>query len=187
RVLPAGTCFAPGIKDRVIIATRSPKQYIGEFLLLTNLTKKEVMDYIDNNKTLTPAQKKALKREFRLLSQSSIVVPAYEEYKEATGGADVDGDALTITTYRKFTKIVKKAKNSGVYSTAIKVESKKVHQEKDMVFNLSTLHTAFTKLISNGNLSIGEVTYMNNFMLGCLFDLLNGKDDTAKEFFKYAG
>lgn len=187
RVLPVGTCFAPGIKDRVIVATRSPKQYTGEFLSLINLTQKEVMDHIGNNKTLTPAQKKAIKREFRLLSESCIVIAAYEEYKEATGGADVDGDTLTIVTYRKFAQIIKKAKDSGVYSTAIKVESEKVHQEKDMVFNLSTLHTAFVKLISNGNLSIGEVTYMNNFMLGCLFDLLNGKDDAAKEFFKYAG
>lgn len=188
RVIPAGYCYAPGIKERILIFTRNPKQHTGEFLILKNLTRKELFKMIDENEQLSKAQKKVLKREYRLLSESTVVIPAYEQYKDATGGSDVDGDTLTMVSYRKFTKLIKKAiKENKIRPTAIQVETPKVEQERDMKFDLKAIHTAFVKLINNGNLTIGEVTYMNNFLLGLLFDLMNGNSAAALEFFKFAG
>ena len=184
RILPAGTCYAPGIKERVLIGTRNPKMFTGEYLMMNNLSRKEVEELIDANEELTKKQKKLLKREFKFLSSSTIVVAAYEAYKNATGGADVDGDTLNITTYRKFSRLIKKG---AIRSTAISVSTPNVKQEKDMTFNLSAVHTAFVKLITNGNLSIGEVTFMNNYLLGLLFDIKAGKLDAAVEFFTWAG
>lgn len=188
RILPPGTCFMPGEKERVVFATRNPKMSTGEYLLLKNLTKKEVNELINKNGALSKEQKKLLKREFRLLSESSIVIPAIEDYKDSTGGMDVDGDTLLVVTFRKFSQLIKKAEREGlVNTTAIKVVNEEPLQEEKMKYGLSSIHTSFIRLVNNGNLSIGEITFMNNFFLGALFDLRQGKEEPAREFFKFAG
>lgn len=189
RILPPGTCFMPGEKERVVFATRNPKMSAGEFLLMKNLTKKEVNELINKNEALSKEQKKLLKREFRLLSESSIVIPAIEDYKNTTGGMDVDGDTLLVVTYRKFSQLIKKAEREGIINpTAIEVANEgSLQEEKTMKYGLSSIHTSFIRLVNNGNLSIGEITFMNNFLLGALFDLRQGKEEPAREFFKFAG
>lgn len=187
-ILRNGEAYAPGVKERWILATRNPKQHTGEFLLLKNLSREEVMNRI---KELIKVKEfaKLLMREYRLLSDSAVVVPAIEEIKDAIGGADVDGDTLTLVFHRKLTAIIKKAIKSGrIKSTAIQVENESPKQEKDKVFGLRSIHTAFVELVNNGNLTIGEITFMNNFILGLLFDMVQGKGkEAAIEFFKFAG
>lgn len=184
RILEPGTCFVPGIKEKWILGTRNPKQYSGEFLLLKNMSISEINALI-KEKVQDKRLQNLLTREYRLLSDSAVVIAAYEEYKDTIGGADVDGDTLTLVFHRKLTAVIKK--DGRIKSTAIQVKNKSQKQEKDKMFGLRSIHTAFVELITNGNLSIGEVTYMNNFFLGLLFDLMNGNSAAALEFFKFAG
>jgi hypothetical protein len=188
RILMPGTCFVPGIKEKWILGTRNPKQHTGEFLLLKNLTIKEVVALI-KEKVKDKQIQNLLIREYRLLSDSTVVVPAIEEIKDAIGGADVDGDTLTLVFHRKLTAIIKKAvKENKLKSTAIEVSNSSQKQDKDRKFNLKAIHSAFVELINNGNLTIGEITFMNNFILGLLFDLMQDKNEKAAiEFFKFAG
>lgn len=162
-----------GIKE--FIAIKYPKMHTREFLLCKVVPVEEYVERVNKSAGLTDENKKWIKILVRHLTEGVFMLPAKEDLKNLAAGLDFDSDAaqcfydkFVVDTIGKLPMLV------------VNINRPKVDADKKDVVDSTLGFKALLNYVSNENLSVGQVTVMNEIFIELERLLKHGtKDDKA--------
>lgn len=151
-------------QNHTVIVFRSPKMVFGEFGRFNAVTNNVLTDRI-NKLNISDNRKTNLINFFKDLKEGTFVLPAYNKYQELLGGADFDFDGVNVICDQRFIKMMKDIK-----PTIVSVEkSKPDSSTKFKIGDFDTAYEIFIRQAYNGNMSIGQITNMNQLLQMLLY------------------
>lgn len=155
----------------IITGYKYPKMHVQEFLLARVVSSKEIARRIGELK-ISGKQINLLRRQFKGLSESVIVVPAIELLKNMLAGMDFDADAMTVVFDQEFNSIIVR---SGVKPIAVVLDDAGSVVDKTPVrVTPDIAWKVLSQFAKNKNKSIGEITIMNDLLIALLIMVRRG-------------
>lgn len=182
RFLKKGEVFSPAAEEYFIsigldksewyIAMfKFPKMHPLEYGCDRVVSFAEILERIEAS-DLDTKKKWLLRRLFKTLSSAVIMVPAIEINKKKLAGMDYDADALEAYFDPEFVNILRKREPLAINIINDAAKQAEVEQKP---FTRNVGWKVFISMIRNANKSVGEITIMNDIIVGLLIGLLQDK------------
>ena len=147
-----------------------PKMHVREFGCDLVVSEAEMAKRITASE-LTNVQKFLLKKAFKTVRNSIVMVPALEINKKKLAGMDYDADALSAVFDVKFVTICRTVNPLAINIIA----TIKAVESKNQTLSSNAGWKVFKHMFANGNKSIGEISIDNDIVVALLIGLLQGK------------
>lgn len=157
----------------IITGYKYPKMHFGEFLLGKVVSLKTICTRINACSDFSDTEKWLLRRQFKALSRSVIVVPAIELLKNMLAGMDFDADAMVLVFDTQFNQIIL---DSELRPLAVQITNVSRNEEVEQIpFEADAGWQAFERIVKHQGKSIGEITIMNDMFVSLLVQVRNNK------------
>lgn len=164
RVVKDGQVYAKGIKAGTLVqVTRTPKAAIGEHYMATVIDMNDVRAVVSGS-TLNREQRIAVIGAFNAVPEGVVVVPGSNEFKDTTGGSDLDFDAFALNAGVDYVGLAQQVDQSAVEIKFTKLEK----DENKHSFSIQSMRRAWIDSVSSDNEDIGTLCNRNSLILALM-------------------
>ena len=180
RVLGNNQVFIRGIEPGATVQiTRTPKAAITEQMMAEVIGMKEVRTIVGSS-DLTREERSAIIAFYAAVPNGVLVVPGTNEFKNKTGGSDLDFDAFNVVADKEWVGLANQVEDG-----AVDIKFTKVHgMPKENSFSLKTMRKGWIESVSSDNEDIGVICNRNSLVLALITSDQNVSIRVCKDAFE---
>ena len=164
RVVKDGQVYVKGIKAGTLVqVTRTPKAAIGEHYMATVIDMDDVRSVVGAS-NLTHEQRVAVISAFNAIPKGVVAVPGSNEFKDTTGGSDLDFDAFSINAGDEYIKLPQQVDQSAVEIKFTKLATDNAKHN----FGIQSMRRGWIDSVSSDNEDIGTLCNRNSLILALM-------------------
>lgn len=171
RVVKDGQVYAKGIKAGTLVqVTRTPKAAIGEHYMATVIDMDDVRKVVSES-ALNREQRIAVIGAFNAIPEGVVAVPGSNEFKDTTGGSDLDFDAFALNAGAEYVGLASQVDQSAVEIKFTKLATDVVKHS----FSIKSMRQGYIDSVSSDNEDIGTLCNRNSLIIA----LMTAKQELA--------